>query len=244
MRYLGMHWGGYDERAGSVLESAVALARSSGSLGSLHLLIAISNGEGPAAEALRQPTGAATVQSPISRNAAQPNWGVSFDYRARQVVASACNWASEAGALASPEHLLVALAEQASSDVVSFCTANGIDLDQAGARARQALGWSATTARSLQPLTAAGVMDRPPLPVAELPADVWATLCGRQRRLPLSRLRRPWQCRALQHNEQRAVSRIAQRIDLSDDERCSLLQHHDAAVGRLVAEAVPELVPN
>ena len=86
-------------------------------------------------------------------------------------------------------------------------------------------------------------MDRPPLPLRDLPEAVWAELLDRQRRLPIRRLRHAWQAHALCDNEQRTARRIVGWNDLNDDERYSLLHYHSDAVKRLAAEAVPEILP-
>jgi hypothetical protein len=58
---------------------------------------------------------------------------------------SAQQWATRDATTVTPEHLLVALAEQASRDSVSACVAAGVDLD--GAREGPSLRWAGRVQR-------------------------------------------------------------------------------------------------
>jgi hypothetical protein len=66
-------------------------------------------------------------------------------------------------------------------------------------------------------------------------------LCWRQEHLPIGALHRRSDTWALLHLERDAVMRIADRLALDDDQRYSLLHHHDEAVCERVAQARPEL---
>ena len=84
--------------------------------------------------------------------------------------------------------------------------------------------------------------DRRYVPLQELPADLWATLQDRQRRLPLARIQRVWQWHALCHNEQRAALRLADRHHLTGHEGVALFHYHIKAVERLGTEAIPKVL--
>lgn len=70
----------------------------------------------------------------------------------------------------------------------------------------------------------------------------WAVLCWRQEHLPLARLRRRWQWHALSHLEMRAALRVAERFQLDEDQRYSLLNHHQDRVEALAHQARPDIV--
>jgi hypothetical protein len=94
----------------------------------------------------------------------------------------------------------------------------------------------------IPPLCPAGTHDRPPLPVAELDAAVWAVLVWRQEHLPLRRLKRQSDWYALSNLEYRAARGLAERRALDDDQRYSLLTYHRDRVEALAHEARPDLV--
>jgi hypothetical protein len=230
----------YDARADAVVTTAFEIGYSSGMVGPLHLLVALSESDGDAAALLR-PGVTGGLRSIVFADLESMGTGAMVDFRARQITGSAQQWAAADNTKVSPAHLLVALAEQAAPDVVDACTTAAIDLAAARDCALHELGWSHP--RMLEPLEPAGTMDRPPLPLSDLPEAVWAELRDRQRRLPIRRLRHAWQAYALCHNEDRMARRIVNRHDVSNDERYSLLHYHFDTVKGLAAEAVPEILP-
>jgi hypothetical protein len=171
-----------------------------------------------------------------------PRSRTTFSFLTLQVIGTAQNWATELrdGAV-RPEHLVLALVQQGSADVRTYCSVNHIDIEQSEVRAREVLGWP-DAPRNLAPLTAAGTLDRPPLVISELPAELWSRLRERQDRLPLTRLRRSWQYEALERIELRTAWRVAARAEVGADVCHSLVWHHHDAVRRLARQAIPGLV--
>jgi hypothetical protein len=233
---------GYDERAEAVMQEALLFARMSGTLGSVELLVAVSEASGPAAAALRsEPLGLRAVA--FGQDSRPLGSGSASDFHAMQIMGSVREWAVGENRLVSPEHLIVALADQANGDVVALCDSARIDLRRARGNALAVLGWSLQQVPSLAPLIPAGMMDRPPLPIADLPEAAWAEAQRRLERLPFPRVRRRSQWDALESNERRAAWRLADKHDLDDDQRFSLLVHYGDAVDRLAAIAIPQLLP-
>ena len=85
----------------------------------------------------------------------------------------------------------------------------------------------------------AGIGDGPPLPVERLDPRAWAILRWRQERLPLGRIRSSADSSLLSSLELRAAWRLADRLDLDDDQRYSLRHHHRVEVGRRAKVAAP-----
>jgi hypothetical protein len=85
-------------------------------------------------------------------------------------------------------------------------------------------------------------MDRAPLPLEQLPLEVWEELRRRQDCLPLRRLRHRSDWNAISLNEQRAALRLAAKHHLDEDQSYSLLNHHHEEVQRRAANAAPALV--
>src|SRR5579862_9615140 len=203
----------------------------------VHFLVGIGEGDGRAADALRSP-------GPTSlRDAAIAGFVPRIGYLHLQAQAAAREWADSRDERLEPEHLLVALLDQDAPDVREAMRLAGID----GAHARQAvlrsLGATDDHARIWLPRpTPAGTMDRPALPIAELPANVWRQLQWRQEHLPLRPLRRSRDWAGLYHLEQREAWRLVGRGDLDDDEQYSLVHHHDREVERRAAQAAPHVV--
>jgi len=227
-----------DDRCRVVIETAIEIARSSGGeLTPLHLLVALSEDDAVAL----------LLDTPVDLRAAVfgdlgppgPNWHAG--YWTFQPLNSAKEWAGDEQRF-TPEHLVVALIEQADPDVVAARVKAGIDLNQVRQRVLIALGWDEANVPPLATMPPAGTAGRPPLPLSELPADVWAELVDRQQRLPFERMRRTWQWYGLHHKEFRAVRRIADRRHLSNDERYSFLHYHRKEVERLGAEKIPRVV--
>jgi hypothetical protein len=94
----------------------------------------------------------------------------------------------------------------------------------------------------MPPLTPAGTLDRPPLPVEQLDARGWMILCWRQEHLPLDRLRGKGDWHALSSLEQRAAWRVADRCGLDVDQRYSMLVQHHNRVETLAHAARPQVV--
>jgi hypothetical protein len=152
--------------------------------------------------------------------------------------------ARQLGQPLDPAHLLTALLDQGSPDVLRALTL--ADLDPAVVR-RAALAAVGAPAglppTAMPPLAPAGSMDHPPLPVAELDERAWGALRWRQDHLPLSKLRRHGDSAALGNLERAAARQIADDLGLDDDQRFSLMSHHDAEVARRAAAARPDLAP-
>jgi hypothetical protein len=152
-------------------------------------LVALSEDDGPASRLLTTPHVPGGLRAVVLGDLAPTGSTLRWDSDALQVWNSANQWALDDNMRVAPEHLLVALAEQADPDVVAACAAAGVDLDRARARAVTELGWArereVALVRSGFP---AGTGDQPPLPVNQLPADAWAQLQARLPRLPFARI--------------------------------------------------------
>jgi len=105
--------------------------------------------------------------------------------------------------------------------------------------ALDAIGLSPSAVCPLHPLPPAGMAGVPPLPLEDLPSEVWSDLAFRRRRLPLHRIKRKAHWLALLANEHRTVERILDSHELTEDQRQSFLVHHRSAVANLLAEAAP-----
>jgi hypothetical protein len=79
-------------------------------------------------------------------------------------------------------------------------------------------------------------------PMSDGPPELWAALRRRQERLPLGRLDRRSDWRAISLNEQREVRRLASRYGLSEAQRFSLFERHHGEVHRRAAAAAPDVV--
>jgi hypothetical protein len=236
---------GFDDRADDVVRAAFGLAEPAGVLEPRQLLVAALQADGP----LRQLVG--------HKGAARPNWraaagldrapavtpdapDVYVDVHARQALDSTTAWAAGLGVHASPEHLVVVLVEQQSEGVLVTVRRAGTVPAIVRRAALDALGLPADQA-PVRPawLPPVGTAGRPRLPASELPAAALDELRRRLDRLPLSRLRRFSDWLEISANEERAAMRVADEHHLDDERRYSLLQHHDAAVQRLAAAAMP-----
>jgi hypothetical protein len=152
-------------------------------------------------------------------------------------------WANSRGEQVQPEHLLVALLDQNAPDVWEALQLTGIDAARVRRDALQAIGVSEELPTlALSEPTPAGTLDRPPLPIDELPADVWGALCWRQEHLPLRRLRHRREWGGLYHLECGAVWRLAARAHVTADAESSLLHHHIEEVERRAFAAAPDVV--
>jgi len=223
------------------IRRGLAFARELGQRpGSVHLLVGVSLGDGPAAQAL------ATGQGPSLREVVVAGAGElgsgAAAWQHVQAQEAAREFATALGQRRAPEHLLVALVDQGMPEVLAALDRAGIDQRAA----RQACLAAVGVDFDRPPLTMpspmpAGTMDRAPLPVDRLDARAWRVLRWRQDHLPLSRLRGRPQAGSLYHLEERATLRLADRLELDDDQRYSLLRHHAEQVKERVAAAKPEL---
>ncbi len=105
-----------------------------------------------------------------------------------------------------PAHLLIALIDQASAEVLQALRLAGTGPARARLAALGAIGAPLDLPPvELPALVPAGTMDRPPLPLASLDQRAWAALCWRQARLPIARVRRRSDWWSLSHLEHRAA---------------------------------------
>jgi hypothetical protein len=227
------------EPAGPYLEAiqrAFQFARETGrDCGPAEFLVGISEGSGPAAAALDPGAGLSlrAVAADVGHTARQGYLHMQAQSAAR-ALADALGQPPDAG------HLLIALLDQGTPEVTGLLDRAGLDPAAVRRAALAAIGAPADyPLLPLPPLTPAGTLDRPPLPVGDLDARAWAVLRWRQDHLPLSRLRRDSDRQALSHLEQAAAWRVADRLGLDDDQRYSLIRHHAAQVGRLAGRPDP-----
>ncbi len=205
-------------------------------------LVGIAEGEGPAAAALRPADGRSlrAVVTDMGRGAGRSPAG----YLHMQAQQGAMSLAAARGEPAGAEHLLVALLDQGTPEVLDALSRAALDAAAIRQAALAALGAPADLPTiALGPTTPAGTLDRPALPVADLNPRAWAVLRWRQEHLPIGTLHRRSDTWALMHLEHAAVMRVADRLALDDDQRYSLMRHHEQAVAERVAQARPELGP-
>lgn len=206
----------------------------------VHLLAALAESGGPAAEVLRSPLG-----RPLLSRSADPlpaNRG-GAGYLVMQTQQAARGFAARRGEELRPEHLLLAVVDQADREVLAALLGAGLDVGVVRTAVLEVLGAPADLPSvPLPPLTPAGTLFRPPLGIDELDASAWAALCWRQERLPLARLRRASHYASLEHLEFRAAWRVASRLALDEDQRYSLVAHHRGRVEQLAAAARPQVV--
>jgi ClpA/ClpB-like protein len=207
--------------------------------GPADFLVGISEGHGPAAAALDPGPGRTLreIAARAERPAAEP-----AGYLHMQAQAAATSVAATQGEPASPEHLLIALLDQATPQVTGLLSQAGLDPAAVRRAALAALGAPADLPPIPLPApTPAGTLDRPPLPVADLDTRAWTVLRWRQDHLPLGRLHRAGDLQALSHLERAAAWRLADRLGLDDDQRYSLLRQHDDQVKRQATQARADL---
>ena len=232
----------YEEAGDPYLEAmgrGFQLARELGcSCGPVHFLVGISEGDGPAAAAL------VAGHGPSLREAVATAGGISgpggyLHMNAQEAARSLAQARSERPGAA---HLLIALLDQGTPEVARALSRSGLDPAAVRRAALAAIGADADVpAITFPALTAAGTMDRPPLPIADLEAQTWSALRWRQDHLPLERVRRRSDGDALSHLEHNAAWRLVQRPGLDDDQRYSLIWHHAEQVAQRLAEARPDL---
>lgn len=213
-----MSWeASFDARGCSVMRRAIGAALLTGVLSSSELLLAsVSDPEGPishlfgdASEVFRRHTeGRERPETPVEG-------GVVFDLYAGQAIASAETWALSRSERVSPEHLLVVLIDQASQPVTEELARQGIDAGFVRQAALGAMGLDRDQPPiPLTSLPPAGTVGRPPLPLSALPESTLAELRRRLERLPLDRLHKERDWFAIRLNEQRAVWRLTDRLDI------------------------------
>lgn len=206
----------------------------------VHLLAALAEGGGPISDALRPPHGG--LLFPRSADPS-PVYGGGASYLTMQTQQAARRLAAQRGKTTTPEHLFLAVLDQADPEAVAMLSHAGLDLSIIRTTALDVLGAPPDLPPIAMPtLAPTGTMDRPPLSVDELDPAAWAALCWRQDHLPLRRLQRRSHYEALQHLESRACWRTAAKLGLDDDQRYSLSRHHLDRVEQLAAKANPDLV--
>lgn len=205
--------------------------------GPVHLLVGISQGDGPAAAALSvSPSLRAVVAS------AGDAFGDGAGYLQGQAQGAARLFADGLGQRVGAEHLLIALLDQGTAEVVQALRLAGADPGTVRRAALAAVGAPVGQPPiTLPPLIPAGTIDRPALPVDQLDGRAWSVLLWRQGHLPTDRLRGQSDRQALRHLEQKAAWRIADQLGLDDDQRYSLIRHHADGVDQRMAAVTPDL---
>ncbi|MHB8504962.1 MAG: hypothetical protein ACYDEN_04475 [Acidimicrobiales bacterium] len=206
----------------------------------VHLLAALAELDGPISDALSPPGGGPLLARRVDP---PPFRGGGSHYLMAQTQQAAQGLASRRGETPRPEHLLVAVIDQADPEVLDLLTRVGLEVGALRVAALALLGAPADSPPApMPPLTPAGTLDRPPLRVYELDPRAWAGLGWRQDHLPLRRLRRRSHYEALRVLESRAAWQFASKLGLDDDQRYSLSRHHLDRVERRAAQARPDLV--
>jgi hypothetical protein len=231
-----------DQPSGPYLEAigrGFQFAREQGrGCGPVDFLVGISAGQGSAAAAL----------GPVVRAAASDLSGTGAEgagYLHMQAQGAAVALAAARGQPPAPEHLLIALLDQGTPEVVQTLSRAGLDPAVVRGAALAAIGAPADEPPIPMPaLTPAGTLDRPPLPVTDLDARAWTVLCWRQDHLPVGRLRRASDREALANLERATAWRLGQVLGLDDDQRYSLVHHHSDQVEQLVTRSRPDLPPH
>lgn len=205
----------------------------------VHILAGISEGSGPAAATLAASPGRSLREV---LTAARDIPGDSAAYLHMQAQDAAQLLARGLGQRPEAEHLLVALLDQGTAEVMRTLSRAGLDPAAVRRAALTAIGAPAELPPvTLPPLMPAGTADRPALPAGELDARAWRALRWRQDHLPVGRLRRPPDRQALSRLEQDAAWRLAGQLGLDDDQRYSLVWHHSRRIEQRAAEARPDL---
>ena len=232
-----------DQPSGPYLEAigrGFQFAREQGrGCGPVDFLVGLSEGQGPAAAALDPGHGRSV------RSAASAAGGIRLEgagYLHLQAQGAATALAAARGQPLDAEHLLIALLDQGTPEVIETLGRAGLDPAAVRRAALAAIGAPADEpVIPLPALIPAGSMDRPPLPVVDLNARAWAVLRWRQDHLPLARLRRAGDVDALAHLERTAAWRLGQELGLDDNQQYSLVHHHSEQIGQLVARGRPDL---
>jgi hypothetical protein len=206
----------------------------------VHLLAALAEIAGPIADALRPP-GAGPLFPRVPDPPKVHGGGAS--YLCMQTQQAARDLAIRRGETEAPEHLFLAVIDQAEPEAVALLAGADLDLGDLRKTALEMLGARHDLGTIPIPaLVPAGTMDRPALPVGELDPRAWAALCWRRDHLPLGRVRTRSNYEALGHLESRAAWRLASALELDADQGHSLCHHHLDRLEHLLAEAHPSLV--
>jgi hypothetical protein len=193
----------------------------------VHLLEALAELDGPIGVALVPGGGARLFPA---RTAAKARGGRN-GYVCMQTCGAARAFAVQRGETPGPEHLLVAMVDQADPEAMGVLNESGIEIGRLRDQAVRVLGERGDlTSIALPPLIPAGTMDRPPLPVEDLNPPAWAVLEWRQQHLPLDRVKRESDWNALSHLEFGAAWGVCNRLAVDDDQRYSLITHHQDRV--------------
>lgn len=207
--------------------------------GPVHFLVGIAEGRGAAAAALDPGTGP-SLRAVVTAAGNIGADGAGFLHL--QAQDGARSLAQARGQDLAPEHLLIAVLDQGTQDVLQALSRAGLDPAAVRRAALAAIGAAASEPLiTLPALTPAGTLDRPPLAVGDLDRRAWTALQWRQDHLPLSRVRRRSDWDALSHLEQKAAWRLTTRQALDDDQRYSLIWHHAAQVEQRLASIRPDL---
>ena len=201
----------------------------------MHFLVGIAESQSPAATALA-PAGGRTLRAVVTDVAHASS--TPARYLHMQVQAGARSLAAARGQHLRVEHLLVALLDQGAPEVLGALSQAGLDRVTVRQAALAALGLPAgQPAVTFEPVTAAGTLDRPALPAGDLDQRAWAVLRWRQHHLPIGRLHCRWDTEALVHLERDAAWQLSGQLGLDDDQRFSLMRHHEVAVDETVKRA-------
>lgn len=212
--------------------------------GPADFLVGIAECDGPAATALAAGRGQPLHEAATAATAAAGRAGAGAGYLHMQAQHAAMSLATALGQPSGAEHLLIALLDQGTPEVVRTLSLAG--LDPAGARRAALAGIGAPPdypPLPMPPLTPAGTLDRPPLNVTDLDERAWRVLRWRQDHLPLHRVRGAGDAAALANLERAAATRLAERLGLGDDQSYSLLSHHASQVEARIASEHPGLAP-
>jgi hypothetical protein len=230
-----------DDPGDAVVFRAFTIASDQGeSCRPIDLLAALAELDGPIGELLRAPNSGPLFPEAAAKPGVR---GGSNGYLAAQVMSAAGQFAAERGEPMGPAHLLVAVLDQGDAEVRTALENAYIQTADARSLALHVLGALSEQVRlTMRRITPAGTWDRPPVDISELDQGAWESLCWRQERLPLHRVRRTWQWSALSSLEQGAAWRVANRYGVDEDQRYSLLSHHHDRVEALAYQAHPELV--
>jgi Clp amino terminal domain, pathogenicity island component len=231
----------WDEYGGALLR-AFRFANELGftRAGPVHFLVGVAEGDGPGAHALTGST--RSLRDVVT--AGRATLGQGSAHLSLQVQGAARLFAEQLGMAPAAEHLLVAVLDQGTLQVLTVLAVAGVDPGAARAAALEGLRVDPDLPPvAMPPLTPAGTLDRPPLPIADLDARAWAVLSWRQEHLALHRLRGRSSWRGLWSVEYQIGWRLPDRLGLDDDQRYSLLSQHLSAVEERLAAARPDLAP-
>jgi Clp amino terminal domain, pathogenicity island component len=182
------------------------------------------------------------VRAVVAGSGGAPGSGAGYLHMQAQKAAS--EFAEARGQSLGPEHLLIALLDHGTQEVLEALSQAGLDRATVRRSALSGIGAPADhPPLGIPAPVPAGTMDRPPLPVDDLDQRAWAVLRWRQDHLPLARLRRAGDREALARLERAAAWGVADRLRLGDDQRYSLIRHHDDAVTQAIAREAGVVAP-